>query len=494
MNIGFKKFGCTDGEAAIISLFEDRLQTPNSDVNTILEYAKNKGSFLGKFGEIFNFVRTIDGKTQDMVLVGLGKEEAIDGEKIRRAIGKALKKAAELKNKKVFMRLIDTDKVELNLVVKAMVEGAGLSSYKFNKYKSDKNDDKELREFEFSIGSSNIDDIKALDVDKFIEEAKILVETTILARDLVNEPANTIYPETLAEEAVKAGVKYGFETEVLEKEQICDLKMDAFLSVARGSKKKPRLIVMRYFGDDQNKDNVLGLVGKGLTYDSGGYSLKPSDGMVTMKSDMGGAAAVIGAISAIAKCKLKINVIAVVAACENMISGKAYKPGDIIGSMAGKTIEVLNTDAEGRLTLADAVTYIIRKENVNEVIDLATLTGAALVALGTTTTAVVTNKDSFYEELAKASKVSGEKVWQLPAFDDYKKLIKSDIADLKNIGGRNAGTITAGLFIGEFVEDKPWLHLDIAGTAWTDAAEDYSIKGGTGAGVRILYELAKARL
>ncbi|QAA30704.1 leucyl aminopeptidase [Clostridium manihotivorum] len=490
MNIGFKKFGCSEGDVAIISLFEDKLQTPNSDVNSILEYVKGKGSFLGKFGEVYNFVRTIDGKTQDMVLVGLGKEESIDAEKIRRAVGKALKKAVELKSSKVFLRLVDTDKIELSLLVKAMVEGAGLSTYTFNKYKTD---NKDKKEFEFSLGSPNVDDIKAIEVDKYIAEANTLVEATILARDLVNEPANVIYPETLADEAIKAGIKYGFETEVFEKNQISDLRMDAFLSVARGSKKKPRLIVMRYFGDDQNKDRVLGLVGKGLTYDSGGYSLKPNDGMVTMKSDMGGAAAVIGAMSAIAKSKLKLNVVAVVAACENMVSGKAYKPGDIIGSMAGKTIEVLNTDAEGRLTLADAVTYIIRKEKVNEVIDLATLTGAALVALGTTTTAVVTNNDKFYEELVKASNISGEKVWQLPAFDDYKKLIKSDIADLKNIGGRNAGTITAGLFIGEFVEDKPWLHLDIAGTAWADAAEDYSIKGGTGAGVRTLYELAKAR-
>ena len=250
---------------------------------------------------------------------------------------------------------------------------------------------------------------------------------------------------------------------------------------------------MRHFGNEDNKEEILGLVGKGLTYDSGGYSIKPTNGMDTMKSDMGGAAAVIGAMSIIAKRNLKINVVAVVAACENLINGSAYKPGEIIGSMAGKTIEVLNTDAEGRLTLADAMHYVIENEKATEVIDVATLTGAALVALGETTTAVVTNNSEFYQELKEASEYTGEKVWQLPAFDDYRKLIKSDIADLKNIGGRFAGTITAGLFIEEFVQNKPWLHLDIAGTAWTSSKSEYGIKGGTGAPVSTLYELAKKK-
>lgn len=213
-----------------------------------------------------------------------------------------------------------------------------------------------------------------------------------------------------------------------------------------------------------------------------------------MKSDMGGAAAVIGAMSVIAKRKLKVNVIGVVAACENMISGKAYKPGDIISSMAGKTIEVLNTDAEGRLTLADAVTYITTKEKVNEVIEMSTLTGAALVALGETTTAAVTNDKDLYKEYKEVTEYTGEKVWELPSFPEYKELIKSDIADLKNIGGRNAGTITAGLFVGEFVEDGvAFLHLDIAGTAWTDSPMPYKAAGGTGVPVNSIYEFVKER-
>ena len=211
--------------------------------------------------------------------------------------------------------------------------------------------------------------------------------------------------------------------------------------------------------------------------------------MDTMKSDMGGAAAVIGTMQALAKNKVQKNVIAVVAACENAISGGSYKPGDIIGSMAGKTIEVLNTDAEGRLTLVDAITYIIEKENVAKLVDVATLTGAVLVALGTEVTGVISNDDAFYDELLVAAKRSGEKFWRLPNDKCFKKLYKGSFAELKNIGGRNAGTITAGMFIEEFVQDKPWLHLDIAGTAWTDDGNDCTPKGGTGAPVKTLYEL-----
>lgn len=491
MNIGFKKFGCKEGDVAIISLFEEKLQTPNTEVNSMVEYLKSKGTFKGAHGEVVNFVRSIDGKSQDIIVVGLGKEEEIETEKVRKALGKAVKKAIELKNKKIFARIIDTEKIPKEDVIRAMVEGLGLGAYKFDKYKTEK---KEHIEYEFSIACPTCDDTADISYDKAIEEAAALVEGTILARNLVNEPANVLYPETLADEVVKVGKESGFEVEVFDKDEIEKLKMDAFLAVGKGSKNKPRLIVMRYFGDTENSDKRLGLVGKGLTFDTGGYSLKPNDSMVTMKSDMGGAAAVIGAMSAIAKKKLKLNVIAVVAACENAISGKSYKPGDIIGSMAGKTIEIINTDAEGRLTLADAVHYIIKKEQVDEVIDLATLTGAALVALGTSTTAVVTNNDRFYKELQTAAEAAGERVWQLPSFEEYKKLIKSDIADLKNTGGRHAGTITAGLFIGEFVQDKPWLHLDIAGTAWADSAGDYEHKGGTGAGVRTLYHLVKNRI
>jgi leucyl aminopeptidase len=482
MKILLNTIKTNEADAIVVPVFSGTDKVVLKDYAHLLVQLKDKEKFKGEDGELFS---TISG-TQDIIFIGLGKEDALTGEKIRVALAKAVKKAREFKAKKIYVDFIISESICYGAIVKSMVEGLRFGDYKFDRYKTDKKEQADLE-----IGLGGVPDEKLKETEEYVKEANNIANATILARNLVNEPANVLYPETLAEEAKNYGSEFGFEVEVFDELQIDELEMDAFLSVAEGSDKSPRLIVMRYFGDEANKSEILGLVGKGLTYDSGGYSLKPTDGMVTMKCDMGGAAAVIGAISAIANQKLKINVVAVVAACENMISGGAYKPGDIIGSMAGKTIEVLNTDAEGRLTLVDAVHYIIEKEKVTKVIDVATLTGAALIALGTTTTAVVANNDEFYKELETASRKSGEKVWQLPAFEDYKKMLKSDIADLKNIGGRFAGTITAGLFIGEFVQNKPWLHLDIAGTAWTDAEKDYYSKGGTGAGVRTLYYLAK---
>jgi leucyl aminopeptidase len=482
MNIGLNNIKLNDAEAVIVPVLTGSDKHVPKDFQQLLKDLTAKDRFKGEHGELFSTMST----SQDIIFIGLGKEQELNGEKIRIALAKAVKKSRELKARNLYVQLINSEELCYGAIVKSMIEGLRFGDYKFDKYKTDK---KEQSDLEVCI--SGVPDDRYQDTEAYIKEANNIAHATIIARNLVNEPANVIYPETLAEEVIDYGNQFGFEVEVFDELQIDELKMNAFLSVAEGSDKSPRLIVMRYFGDEANKSEILGLVGKGLTYDSGGYSLKPTDGMVTMKCDMGGAAAVIGAISAIANQKLKLNVVAVVAACENMISSGAYKPGDIIGSMAGKTIEVLNTDAEGRLTLADAVYYIVEKEKASRVIDVATLTGAALIALGTTTTAVVGNNDEFYKELETASRKSGEKVWQLPAFDDYKKLLKSDIADLKNIGGRHAGTITAGLFIGEFVQNKPWLHLDIAGTAWIDAEKDYYSKGGTGAGVRTLYYLAK---
>lgn len=490
-NFSIKKISCKEVDTVIIPLFEGELTVSNEEVNNKLKRLEDRKQFKGSFGETFNLTRTIENEViQDVVVLGLGKESELSKEQLRRAFGKVQKNIESLKSENVFVKTVKVQGVSVEDTLSAMMEGLALSSYKFNKYKSDS---KEETSVNVSLGGSILEDANLSSYEQILKETNILVEAVCNARNLVNEPANVIYPESLAEQAKAFGNEYGFEVEVLDHNQAEELGMDAFLSVGKASAKKPRVIVMRYFGDTDNMDKRLGLVGKGLTYDSGGYSLKPSDSMADMKSDMGGAASVIGAISAIAKSKLKINVVAIVAACENMIAGDGYKPGDIINSMGGKTIEVLNTDAEGRLTLVDAVTYIIEKEQATEIIDVATLTGAALVALGTDVTAIVTNNTEFYKELEVAFTSTGEKMWQLPSFDDYKKLIKSDIADLKNIGGRFGGTITAGLFIGEFVQNRPWLHLDIAGPAYTTSPWDYCPKGGTGAGVRTLFELAKNR-
>ena len=490
MNIGFKNMTCSQVDALVIYLLENKLKTPNEALNKSISLLEERELFLGKQGDVYTFTREINSNMQKVILIGLGKEENLHLEVLRKAVGKSIKKCRELKLSNIFLRLPDTNKLLPEEMAKAFTYSAKLADYTFDNYKTAKKEEKDIN---VSIG---IHDVELLDKEVIvssIEEGNDIANAVITARDLVNEPSNIIYPETLAEEVVKIGVNSGFEVEVYDLDKINELGMEAFYNVAKASVNEPKFIVMRYFGDEKNKENILGLVGKGLTYDSGGYSIKPTGSMIDMKSDMGGAAAVIGAMSVISKRKLKSNVIAVVAACENLISGNGYKPGEIIGSMAGKTIEVVNTDAEGRLTLVDAVHYIIEKENAKEIIDVATLTGAALHALGETTTAVVTNSEDFYKELKDVSEYTGEKVWQLPAFDEYRKLIKSDIADLKNSGGRLAGTITAGLFIEAFVQNKPWLHLDIAGTAWASSASDYSIKGGTGVPVSTLYELVKRR-
>lgn len=477
-----------NADMIIVPLFEDNLNFRNEEINRKLKRLERRELFDGNFGEILNITGVKD-EIQNVIFLGLGEDEKLNKERLRRVFGKVQKYIESLKGKKIFIEFVKSKNISIEDSVRAMIEGLSLSNYKFNKYKSDREKIDET-DVSITIGGHNLEH---KDYSDIVEESKILVETVFNARDLVNEPSNVIYPETLAEEAVKFSKRYGFEIEIINHKKIEELQMNSFLAVGKSSIHKPKVIVMRYFGDKDNLDQKLGLIGKGLTYDSGGYSLKPSNSMVDMKSDMGGAATVIGAISAIAKRKLKINVVAVVAACENVIGNEAYKPGDIISSMAGKNIEILNTDAEGRLTMIDAVTYAIREEHITEIIDVATLTGAALVALGNDVTAVVTNNDSFYKELEKAFISTGEKMWNLPNFDDYKTLIKSDIADLKNTGGRYGGTITAGLFVGEFVENKPWLHLDIAGPAYITVPWDYCPKGGTGAGVRTLYELAKNR-
>lgn len=464
--------GCFQG--AITLVYEDK--PANSEV---VDALKAKKVFEGKSGQVF--YKTTE-KLNYEIFVGLGKYEDLERTDLINAVAKGIKQAEKLNINNLSINFVKANGLCTGGVTKSIVQGVKLSSYKFDKYKGNK----EAYNPEVTIIGGPKEKFDKM--REKIEEASNIADGIIVARDLVNEPANILYPETLAERAVSIGSESGFEVEVFDEKQIEDLGMKAFLEVAKGSVHKPRLIVMRYNGDADNNEKV-GLVGKGLTFDTGGYSLKPSSSMDTMKSDMGGAAAVIGTMQALAKNKAKKNVVAVVAACENAISGGSYKPGDIIGSMAGKTIEVLNTDAEGRLTLVDAVTYIIEKENVDKVVDVATLTGAVLVALGTDITGVLSNSDEFYEELLVAAKRSGEKFWRLPNDKCYKKLYKGDFADLKNTGGRYAGTITAGMFIEEFVQDKPWLHLDIAGTSWTDGGNDTTPKGGTGAPVATLYEL-----
>jgi len=421
-----------------------------------------------------------------IILVGMNNPDNLSPDQVRKLIANVVRQAIKLKSKQIYM-ITGTDFVLTDaLMGQVLAEASLLTIYKFEKYRSES-------KYEVPDALHLVQDSSnTRNLNKGILEGRILAEATNFARDLVNEPANAMYPDTLAEAAKTAALKYSFPIEIFNMDKLRRIKMEAFLAVAKGSKYEPRLIIMRYQGNPDGKHDTIALVGKGLTYDSGGYCIKTPQGMVNMKTDMAGAAAVIGTMIAINSLKLKVNVVGIVAACENMISGEAYRAGDIVRSMSGKTIEVLNTDAEGRLTLIDAIHYAIEREHAAKIIDIATLTGAAVAALGTSISAVVTNNQEWLSDLEQAAKTTGETVWQLPAFEGYKELLKSEIADLKNIGGPWGGAITAGLFIQEFVQDLPWLHIDIAGTASKDKESGYFGFGATGVGVRLLTTLLKS--
>jgi len=442
----------------------------------------------GSFDSKYNSVKTLyivckKGQTK-IILCGIGERQELTSDRFRNLIATCIRTAAQIRSKDLYFffpnSLPFTDMVLGHVITEACL----LASYSFMKYQSDATPCS-LESVHLVLDSKN-----SRHLNNGILEGRIYAEMTILARDMVNEPANVMKPETLAETAKRAALEYGFGIDIVMPDRIRRLKMDAFMSVGRGSENEPRLIIMRYKGNPEKK-STIGLVGKGLTFDTGGYCIKQPQGMLNMKNDMGGAAAVIGAMSAIARLRMKVNVTAIVAACENMISGNAYRPGDIIRSMSGKTIEVINTDAEGRLTLIDAIHYIIDREHVCKVIDIATLTGAAMAALGPGISAVVTNDEDWLKKLREASEISGERIWQLPAHEDYKEMLKSEVADLKNSGGPLAGAITAALFIREFVDSKPWIHIDIAGTAMREKDSGLYSHGATGVGVRLLTALLK---
>ncbi|MGX7111801.1 leucyl aminopeptidase [Gemella cuniculi] len=453
----------------------------NENYNSeLLSYTKEKELFSGKLKEVYCHL-PFDGQKE--ILLGFGNKDDLSEDKVREIFFKLIKKLVENKEYEVAIELPKVEKILTSDFVKALVEGSLHATYKFDKYKSDK---KEFPEITINISTEEL--LPTLEED--IKEAEDIMKSIFFARDLVNERAEYLYPETLANIAKEKLSPLGVEVEIYDEKQCEELGLKGLLAVGRSSVRKPRFIVMKYLNNKQSEE-VIGLVGKGVTYDTGGYSLKPTaNSMDTMYCDMGGAGTVIGTMNLVATRKLKTNVIAIVGACENTVSGSSYKPGDIISTLSGKTIEVLNTDAEGRITLADSVYYATEKLKVSKVIDLATLTGACLVALGEFYTGAITNNEKFYNELSVAAKEAGERVWQLPVDDSFRELNKSSVADVKNTGGRLGGTITAGLFIENFVaNDVPWVHLDIAGTAYLSGPEKYLPKGATGVHVKTLYNL-----
>jgi leucyl aminopeptidase len=421
-------------------------------------------------------------KAKRLLLVGGGKAKTFSNADLRRVAGAA---ARTLKGKNIrsFAFVAPPNSLPAELAVRSIVEGLYIADFDSDTYKTDRKDQ--------SLQTVNV--LSAGDPAKLqqaMDEGRILGESLNFSRDLINEPSNRMTPTILGERASKMAAEVGLKCEVFGPDKIKELKMGAFWSVAQGSDEPPALIVLRYEPADAT-GSVLGLVGKGVTFDTGGISIKPADGMEKMKYDMAGGATMLGAMRAIALLKPKRKVIGIVCATENMPSGKAQKPGDVQIAMSGKAIEIINTDAEGRLVLADGLHYA-RQLGCTELIDAATLTGAVVVALGQINAGVFCNNDGLYERFLKAQTTQGEKMWRLPLDEEYRELIRSNIADIINSGGRYGGAITAAMFLKEFVEDTPWIHLDIAGTTWIEDGKPWIAKGPSGIALRSIVEFARS--
>jgi len=445
-------------DVLIINKFEGK-ETSNELVN---RFAPE--SFTGKAGQIFVIHTQKEYPAAQILALGLGNENDIDNNIIRENVAKAIKKCVELKAKTIAFDF----KTDFGFGP-SVVFGTTIANYHFDKYKNKK---------EHRISEVYLSNV----CNDSIEKAKIVADSLKFARNIANEPAAFATPTKLAE--IAQGLE-GIETTVYDEKQIREMGMNAYLAVGQGSTQPPKFIHMKY--TVQNPKKRIAIIGKGLCFDSGGLDIKPAASMLTMKDDMSGAACVLGLMKAFGKTHPEVEVHGIIAACENMPSGSSYKPGDILTAKNGKTIEVDNTDAEGRLTLADALCYACEL-GVDEVIDIATLTGACVVALGTACSGIMGNDEEFINNLIDLGKYTGEKFWQLPMFQDYRDNMNSDVADMKNTGTRYGGASAAGMFLKEFVTDNvKWAHLDIAGTAFLDKPQKEFCKGATGAGLRTLF-------
>lgn len=444
------------------------------------------GDFRGKPGEIM-VQRTMGVLPSGrLMLVGLGKKEQFKLEGWRAGVSKAAQACRSLRVEEFALSLQDPPMPELGRegMAVAAVEGALLGLYRFAGFKKELPDEPDPKEMVLLPGGRT-----GGRLTKAVEEAALVCEAVCWVRDLVSQPSNHLTPSRLAEQAALMAKSVGLNCTVLQEEELRSLNMGGILGVASGSKEPPRLIVLEY-GRGLRTSPTLALVGKGITFDSGGISLKPAEKMDQMKDDMAGGAVVLGVMQAAARLKLPLHLVGVIPATENLPSGSAYKPGDVLTTMSGKSIEVTNTDAEGRVILADALAYALRFKPAL-IIDLATLTGACIVALGEQIAGLMGTHHEAMEQLRKASELTGEDVWPLPLKEEYEELIKSDVADVKNSGGREAGAIQGGLFLKKFVGETPWVHLDIAGPVWTDKDRPYRPKGATGFGVRLLVEFLR---
>ena len=481
-----RKFHEIECDALVVAVFEG--EKPDEGVlaeidrraGGVLRSLIETGEFIGKAGDLAYLHQVGEMKARRILLLGAGKESEFETGNVRKLAGTA---ARTLRGKKArSFAFLRRSQLAIGESAQAATEGALLALFDPDKYHTS---DKTENPLGLMILASADGDQQA--IQRGIDRGRVIAEATNFGREVINEPANVMTPTEMARRAEEMAKEYGLAFEVLEEERMKELGMGALLGVAQGSAEPAKLIVMTYEPKEASPECVA-IVGKGVTFDTGGISIKPSEGMEQMKYDMAGGATTIAAMRAIAQLKPSVKVIGIVPATENMPGGRAQRPGDVVRAMTGKTIEVINTDAEGRLILADAVAYA-RKLGATQIVDLATLTGAVSIALGDLYVAILGNDQPWIDRVMAAAKKSGERFWQLPLDKEYREQIKSEIADIKNIGGRKAGTITGAYFIREFVEDTPWAHLDIAGTAWNESNKPHLAVGPTGICVRTLVNL-----
>jgi leucyl aminopeptidase len=485
-----RPFATLETDALVSYLFEDgdpvqgRIAEIDQFTDGLLRKLAASGELTGKTLEM-TLVHAPRGlKAARLLLVGAGKRDKFDTAVLRRIAGAALRYLKSRSVKQFAFVLREGESVEA--AAQAVAEGAYAANFESDKYKTDKKDTKSLD----SIALTGFPEQDRAAAERGLARGRVIADAQNFARDLVNEPSNKLTPKILAEKAATMAKEVGLNVDILDEKRIADLKMGALLSVAQGSVEPPRMMVVTYTpANPKPGAPVIGLVGKAVTFDTGGISIKPSDGMEKMKYDMAGGATMLGVMRALAALKPNVKVICVVPSTENMPGGRAQKPGDIQTAMSGKTIEVLNTDAEGRLILADGVHYA-KQLGATHLIDAATLTGAIVVALSNINVGVFGSDQPFTDKLLASAKATGEKMWQMPIDDDYREFIKGTVADIQNIGsGKGGGAITGAMFIKEFTGDTPWIHLDIAGTAWNDDAKPWLAKGPTGVALRTLIHL-----
>lgn len=481
-----RQFHEIECDALVVAVFEGEkpeegaLAEINRRSNCVITSLVETGEFTGKSGESAYIHNPGDMKAQRLLLLGVGKREEFTTDNVRKMAGTA---ARTLRGKKVrSFAILRRSQLPIGESAQAATEGALISLFDPDKYHTSDKTESRLETMILVAPDADLDELK-----RAIERGRIIAEAANFAREVINEPANVMTPTELARRAEEVAEDYGLEIDVLDETRMKDLGMGALLGVAQGSAEPAKMIVLTYSPKTESKETIA-IVGKGITFDTGGISIKPSDGMEKMKYDMAGGATTLGVMRAIAQLKPSVNVIGIVPTTENMPGGRAQRPGDVVRAMSGKTIEVINTDAEGRLILADAVAYA-RKLGATKIVDLATLTGAVSVALGDVYVAALGTDQAWIDQILAAARKAGEKVWQLPLDKEYREQIKSEIADIKNIGGRKAGTITGAYFIREFAEDTPWAHLDIAGTAWNENGKSHLAVGPTGVGLRTLVNL-----